>query len=89
MVVLFSLVSSLMSGLDIENGGHGKCNKNKAIAEIEVINDIHRTNKSDSADRKYSASLEKVRYFVNDMNRRRPSVPTGASFSVDAAARPS
>jgi len=41
----------------------------KAIARFGVITDIHHTNKPDTADRKYSASLAKTEHFVDAMNR--------------------
>lgn len=39
------------------------------VARFGVITDIHHTNKADSTSRKYSAGLEKTKYFVSAMNR--------------------
>lgn len=43
--------------------------KNRTIARFGVITDIHHTNKPDTTERKYSASLDKTANFVQTMNR--------------------
>lgn len=71
-LVSFSIAVLLCAGLATIAAEHSTgCKKDKVVAQFGIITDIHHTNKTDIASRKYSAALPKTRHFVKTMNRLR------------------
>jgi alkaline phosphatase len=70
-----------------ESAVNGSGYKARTIARFGVITDIHHTNKPDSTERKYSASLAKTKYFVKTMNRERVDFVIELGDFVDTLAQ--
>lgn len=55
----------------------------KVISEFGLITDIHYTDKSDSDTRKYSVAMDKLDYFINQMNKEKPNFIVELGDMVD------